>query len=131
MPRQTATRPMPIHTQMEVALLATDAELFQEIGRWSYMYAGAVLPKQTSGGAARDEKGGREVFKHLLPHITRVVCDQWGACEKLSTFPDEATFGTAMAGALIADNVAPTPLPIAMIAVLTMRIGIKKLCKCG
>ena len=122
---------MPIRTQMEVALEATDAELFQEIGKRAHLFKDELVLEKTSGGLESDERRGRQVFAHLLPDITRVVCDQWGACEKLSKFTDEAAFGTAMAGALLAEKVTLTAFPIATIAVLTMRIGIKKLCKCG
>jgi hypothetical protein len=122
---------MPIRAQMEVALEATDAELFREIGKRAYLSRGELILRKKSGGPESVETSGRQVFAHLLPDITRVVCDQWGACEKLGEFTNEAAFGTAMAGALLAEKVAPTAFPIATIAVLTMRIGIKKLCKCG
>jgi hypothetical protein len=122
---------MPILTQVQVALEATDGELFQEIGKRAYLFKGELILKKSSGGPEKDEKGGRQVFGHLLPEIRRVVCDLWGACEKLGKFPNETALGTAVAGALLANNVAPTSVPIATLTVLTMRIGIKQLCNCG
>ena len=37
---------MPILTQVQVALEATDAELFQEIGKRAYLFKGEIDPQE-------------------------------------------------------------------------------------
>ena len=105
----------------------SDHELFAELGARAYVSEGRIIHKRSTGGPD-DEKNGRKVFDALLPKIRTRVCDDWRGCEKLKLNNDETATALLLADWFITAKVAA--FPVATLTVLTMRIGIKRLCGC-
>jgi len=113
--------------ELSAVLALSDADLFRQIGMRAYVYDGQVVIKK-SFGDPDDEQNGRRVFDSLLPRIRAVLCDQWRGCEKLAMYPDESALALVIADTYFTNKIAP--LPVATLAVLTVRIGVKRICNC-
>lgn len=111
---------------LDEALVATDEELFSELGSRAYILDNQIVLKKSLGG--NNEDGGRRVFEYLLPRIRLALCDDWNACAKAKHYKDKAELVMVICDTLIAANIAP--IPMATIAVLCVRMGINKLCNC-
>ncbi len=114
-------------SSVQDALRLDDAELFRDLGRRAYVFREQLILKK-SFDDPDDEENGRRVFEHLTPRLRRLICDEWGGCEKLARYSDESALAVAVCDTIIATKVVP--LPAATLAVLVVRIGVKRLCNC-
>jgi hypothetical protein len=115
--------------QIEAALRATDADLYRQIGARAYVLDGDVILKKSPGEPNRHEEHGRSVFASLRPDIERIVCREWGACEKLARYTDETELAMVIADTFVTFQLIA--MPMVTFAVLATRIGIKRICKCA
>ena len=72
------------------------------------------------------EADGRAKFNQLVPDIRARLCEQWHACEQVKRYEDETALTMAIADVM---TISAT-LPIATVAVLVVKIGVKKFCNC-
>jgi hypothetical protein len=73
------------------------------------------------------EADGRDKFNRLVPDIRTRICTEWHACEAIKQYQDETALTMAIGDVLMTLGAA---LPIATVATLVVRFGIKKLCDC-
>jgi len=73
------------------------------------------------------ESDGRAKFNQLVPDIRTRLCEQWQACEQVKRYEDETALTMAIADVLM--TISAT-LPMATIAVLVVKIGVRKFCNC-
>lgn len=73
------------------------------------------------------EGDGRAQFNELEPDIRRRLCAQWRACEQVKRYEDETALTMAIGDVLMTVGSA---VPVATLAVLVMKIGVKKFCNC-
>jgi hypothetical protein len=73
------------------------------------------------------EADGRAKFNALVPDIRTRLCTQWHACEQVKKYDDETALTMAIADALLTLS---STLPFATLAVLVVKIGVKKFCNC-
>ena len=73
------------------------------------------------------EADGRAKFNALVPDIRTRLCTQWHACEQVKKYEDEAALMMAIGDVLMTLSAT---LPVATLAVLVVKIGVKKFCNC-
>jgi len=73
------------------------------------------------------EADGRAKFNALVPDIRTRLCAQWHACEQVKKYEDEAALTMAIGDVLMTLS---STLPVATLAVLVVKIGVKKFCNC-
>ena len=73
------------------------------------------------------EEDGRARFRRLEPDIRSRLCTQWRACEKVKRYEDEAALSMAVGDVLMSLS---STLPVATVAVLIVKMGVKKFCNC-
>jgi hypothetical protein len=73
------------------------------------------------------EENGRARFKQLEPDIRARLCKQWRACEQVKHYEDEVALTMAVGDVLMT---LTATVPVATLAVIVVKIGIKKFCNC-
>jgi hypothetical protein len=73
------------------------------------------------------EADGRAKFNKLVPDIRTRLCAQWHACEQVKRYEDETALTMAIGDVLMTLS---STLPVATLAVLVVKIGVKKFCNC-
>lgn len=118
----------PIRTDLVAKTLsASDAELFADLGSRAYISEGRLIHKR-SVQDPNDEENGKKIFAFILPELRRVICDDWQACRRMNKYPDELALVVAISDTIVTTKVIP--LPAVTLAVLAVRIGVKRLCNC-
>ena len=73
------------------------------------------------------EVDGRAKFNELVPDIRTFLCAQWHACEQVKKYEDETALTMAIGDVLMTLS---STLPVATLAVLVVKIGVRKFCNC-
>jgi hypothetical protein len=74
------------------------------------------------------EADGRDRFNKLVPDIRTRLCEQWHACEMIKQYQDETALTMAIGDVLMSLGAA---VPVATVAALVVKIGVKKFCNCS
>jgi hypothetical protein len=76
-------------------------------------------------------KGPTETWKQIEPRLRQAVCQDWNWCQRRqdNRFDDKITLAFALAQLLTATTL-PWSLPAALVAVILVKFGLDKFCKC-
>lgn len=71
---------------------------------------------------------GKETVQRLGPAIHKAICEDWKACDRVKQYEDQTALAMALGDSLA---VAVTAAPIATLAALVVKIGVKRFCGCS